>query len=243
MPTDYDAISHAYKRSKEAFWRAYSETPSFLGLVGDTAGLSVLDLACGDGFYTRRLATAGASRVVGVDSAAAMIALARGSDDGSASIEYHVADARSLDLGEQFDLVTAAFLLNYASDAGELLEMCQSIARHLRPGGRFVAIDSHPVVEPGIDYRPYGFERILPARLQNGSAFTWRNYQDGSSFDIVVYHLDTATHDRTFAEAGLQDVRWTDPTVTDEGMAAFEPGFWDTFLRHPPVVLVECRAG
>jgi toxoflavin synthase len=38
---------------------------------------SVLDLACGEGFYTRLLRQTGAGRVVGVDLSAGMIALAR----------------------------------------------------------------------------------------------------------------------------------------------------------------------
>lgn len=49
-----------------------------LGLVPDLAGVSVLDVACGQGLATRALAGAGAAHVIGADASEAMIALARG---------------------------------------------------------------------------------------------------------------------------------------------------------------------
>ena len=45
-------------------------------MLGSVAGLGVLDLACGEGFYTRQIARDGATRVVGVDISPEMIALA-----------------------------------------------------------------------------------------------------------------------------------------------------------------------
>ena len=44
-------------------------------LAGDVRDQRILDLACGEGFYTRRLKAAGAARVLGIDVSAEMIAL------------------------------------------------------------------------------------------------------------------------------------------------------------------------
>jgi predicted RNA methylase len=54
--------------------------PSFLGLVGDVSGKSVLDLACGTGFYSREFRRRGATDVLGVDISVEMIAAALGSE-------------------------------------------------------------------------------------------------------------------------------------------------------------------
>jgi 2-polyprenyl-3-methyl-5-hydroxy-6-metoxy-1,4-benzoquinol methylase len=158
VPTDYDDIAEEYRTSKQAPWRLSIEAPASLALAGDVHGLSVLDLACGEGFYARRLASSGAVRVVGVDSSKAMVELAREAEGSPGSrdvgLTYRVGDVRDLDLGEQFDLVTAAYLLNYAADAANLLAMCESVVRHLRPGGRFVAINANPVIgDADHDYR------------------------------------------------------------------------------------------
>jgi ubiquinone/menaquinone biosynthesis C-methylase UbiE len=217
---------------------------SLMGLVGDVSGKSVLDLACGEGFYSREFMRQGATRVVGVDSSPAMISLARATERAEPlGVEYVIADVQELELGEQFDLVVAAFLLNYASGAGELRNMCRAVARHLKPGCRLVTVNSNPEIgAKQVDYRQYGFERLVSADLGNGCPYTFRNYQDDTSFDITVYHLDVATHEQAFAAAGLTDVRWVRPEVFPQARMSFGSGYWEAFLRDPPIILIECRA-
>jgi hypothetical protein len=117
------------------------------------------------------------------------------------------------------------------------------VARHLKPGCRFVTVNSNPKLgATQIDYRKYGFERLVAPDLDNGSEYVFRNYQDDTSFDITIYHLDVATHEQAFASAGLVDVRWVRPEVSAEGTTSFADGYWDTFLREPPITLIECHA-
>ena len=77
MTTDYDPIAAQYQRSKLQPWRAHIEAFTLIGLLGELEGKAVLDVACGEGFYTRLLRRRGADRVVGVDLSPGMIALAR----------------------------------------------------------------------------------------------------------------------------------------------------------------------
>src|SRR5262245_24407172 len=145
MATNYDTIAEEYKRAKLQAWRHHIEVYTLFELVGDVAGKSVLDLACGEGFQTRLLKQEGAARVVGVDISAGMLDLARKEESQRArAIEYYIEDAKKLDLDDQFDMVFAAYLLNYASTKEELLEMCRAIARHLKAGGRFVSVNNNP---------------------------------------------------------------------------------------------------
>lgn len=245
MSTDYDSIAEQYRESKHAGWRVHIEIPSFMRLAGDISGKSVLDLACGEGFYSREFMRQGASRVVGVDSSPAMISLARTAERAQPlGVEYVLADVQELETGEQFDLVAAAFLLNYASHAAELLNMCRAVARHMKPGRRFVTVNSNPELgAKQVDYRRYGFERLVPADLRNGSPYVFRNYQEDGSFDIAVHHLDVATHEQAFAAAGLTDVRWVRPEVSPQERMRAGSEYWETFIVDPPIILTECRAG
>ena len=77
MTTDYDPIAEQYKRSKLTPWRTHIECFTLLDTLGDVRGKSVLDVACGEGFYTRILQHLGAARTVGVDLSEGMIELAR----------------------------------------------------------------------------------------------------------------------------------------------------------------------
>src|SRR6266481_4659647 len=109
MTTDYDPIAEQYKRSKQQPWRTHIEAFSLLTLIGDPTGLSVMDVACGEGFYTRMLRQKGASRVTGVDLSERMIELARKQEvENNQGIEYLVGDAQQLAPTERYDLVVAA---------------------------------------------------------------------------------------------------------------------------------------
>jgi len=161
MTTNDDPIAEQYQRSKQQPWRTDLEAFSLLNLVGDPTGQSVLDLACGEGFYTRQICRRGAARTVGIDLSAGMIELAQQQEFSQAlGIRDFVGDARALKIADQFDVVVSAYLLNYARDAAELQLMCQNIASVLKPSGRFVTVNSSPLLQfpSAPSFRPYGFE-------------------------------------------------------------------------------------
>ena len=77
MAADYDKFARQYKASKRLPFREYIEWYSYNELLGDVSQRSVLDLACGEGYYTRRIKQKGADKVVGVDISGKMIRLAK----------------------------------------------------------------------------------------------------------------------------------------------------------------------
>lgn len=254
MTTDYDPIAEQYRRAKQQPWRGHVEAYTLLGLIGDPTGLKVLDLACGEGFYTRLLRQRGAARVLGVDLSARMIELAREQEDvHGLGVQYHVGDARAVELEGECDLVVAAYLLNYARDVAELQEMYEAIARYLTPGGRFVTVNTNPGLDfsAAPSYRRYGFETTLsgppragPPRAgppRNGAPLTWTFHLPDGSVSVENYCLDTDAHETAMRAAGLRDIRWHGLRVSPEGRSAMPPDAWDVLLAHPPVALLECR--
>ncbi len=98
------------------------------------SGRRVLDLGCGTGRAGEPYRDLG-FEVVGVDPSEAMIRAARRRDPRG---RYLVGDARTLALGERFDLVIAVFdALNNLTGDGELAMACERVAAHLGPGGAF----------------------------------------------------------------------------------------------------------
>lgn len=112
----------------------------FLPSVEDYYGYpieSVLDLACGTGFLTRRLAGV-AQRVVGLDASGEMLSRARDRTVAK-HVRYVQADFRDFSVGETFDtVVCAGDSLNYVETQGELVDVLLAVRLHLRPGGFFV---------------------------------------------------------------------------------------------------------
>lgn len=75
----WDAVADDWARIVRAGQDPHREQildPAMLALLGDVAGLRVLDAGCGEGRFSRMLAERGA-RVVGVDVSARMVELAR----------------------------------------------------------------------------------------------------------------------------------------------------------------------
>lgn len=241
MKTDYNQISIEYQLSKLQPWRKHLEAYTFFGLLGDISNRSVLDLACGDGFYTRQLKLRGAAKVVGVDVSEKMIELAEKAEEKNPlGIDYIVQDVFDLRLGQTFDLISAAYLLNYAKTFEELVAFAKSISRHLKPGGRFVTINSNPDFRaPAEVLRKYGFTRHNES-WSEGSPITYRFFQDDDShFDIVNYHLEKSTHKLAFEKVGMTKVNWHPVQLSPECKGA-DKAFWETMIDTQPIIGLSC---
>ncbi len=242
MTTDYDPIAEQYRRAKQQPWRAHVEAYTLMHLVGDPAGQAVIDIACGEGFYTRMIRQRGAARVLGVDLSEKMIGLARATEAAQKlGIEYQVGDGRALPVGREFDLAVAAYLLNYARDRAELQAMCDGIAACLRPGGRFVTVNANPALDfsTAPSYRRYGFETKPVGPWREGTPVTWTFHLEDGPFDIENYWLDVEAHEDALHEAGFSRVRWYAPMLAPEGADGVPTGHWDDLLRHSPIAFIE----
>jgi ubiquinone/menaquinone biosynthesis C-methylase UbiE len=246
MPTNYDPIAEKYQRAKHQPWRNHVECFTMTELIGDPTGLRVLDIGCGEGFYTRWVRQAGAASATGVDLSPGMIALARSQEsEQRLGIEYEIGDARELpDLG-QFDLVIAAYVLNYARTREELASMCSGIARSLKPGGRFVTANTNPMLDftQAPNYRKYGFETHASQPWGEGSPIGFAFHLDDETFRIENYRLSRATHESVLTEAGLRDIRWSPPRVSRGGLRLADAEYWQDLIEHPPIIFLECVRG
>jgi ubiquinone/menaquinone biosynthesis C-methylase UbiE len=242
MTTDYDPIAEQYQRSKQQLWRTCVECHTLLDLVGDPRGQSVLDIACGEGFYTRLLRQRGAAQVMGIDLSQSMIELAQRQEAAHRlGIEYVVGDARALPAAHH-DLAVAAYLLNYAQTRDELQAMCDAIGRSLKPGGRFITVNCNPALHfPSAPrYRKYGFETTVLGAWREGAPIRWTFYLSDGPFDIENYYLDVAIHEAAFRRAGFTSIRWHAPRISAAGLEASGEEFWSDLMKHPPIAFMEC---
>jgi len=99
-------------------------------LLNPQRGERILDVGCGEGTLTEKIAAAGAV-VVGVDASPEMIAgaTARG-------LEARLIDAEKLPFVHEFDAVFSNAALHWVRDHDAMLD---GVHRALKPGGRFVA--------------------------------------------------------------------------------------------------------
>lgn len=121
-------------------WNAtqYAQTGRFVAdLAGGVFDLldpqseeRILDLGCGDGALTEKIAATG-TVVTGIDASASMIAAAQ-----TRGLSARVLGAESLDYDHEFDAVFSNAVLHWMRDQDAVL---RGVRRALKTGGRFVA--------------------------------------------------------------------------------------------------------
>jgi SAM-dependent methyltransferase len=105
----------------------------------------LLDIGCGTGRVSLRLAAAGRD-VTGLDSEPALMnALSSRARERGVRVRTVVGDARSFDLGRTFAVVIAPMqVAQLMGGANGRAQMLRSVRRHLEPGGLFAAALADP---------------------------------------------------------------------------------------------------
>jgi SAM-dependent methyltransferase len=137
VESGYAAWAPIYDRMPNALVRA--EQPLVeAALCGLPHGVA-LDAACGTGRHTVRLVAAG-HQTVGIDRSEAMLAIARSKVPPA---EFGTGDLAELPLAtESVDVAVCGLALTHLPDPAPAVA---ELARVLRPGGRLVISDAHPI--------------------------------------------------------------------------------------------------
>lgn len=173
---------------------AYARNGRFVAQLADPLveslnpqpGEKILDLGCGDGFLTRRIAESGA-QVVGVDSSPEMVAAAR-----ARGVDARRMNGERLSFEQEFDAVFSNAALHWMRNQDAVLK---NVWQALKPGGRFVAefgghgnIAAIRVALLAV-LIPRG---ITPSRIESNYFFTVSDYRsrlERGGFQVVQISL------------------------------------------------------
>ncbi len=211
-------------------WHRTLLDPALFARVGEVAGRDVLDLACGNGHNTRRLARMGA-HVVGVDASEGVIAHCREREEREPlGITYYVSDAARLDMlaGASFDLVVCQMALMDIPDAESAI---REVARVLRPSGRLLAMILHPCFEipeaSGWVEEHMGPTTTIWRKVSRYSEpfIGWLHWRvDGGVVFMPSYHRPLSWYVRAFNAARLAITAFDEPRPTEEFLAVRPDG-------------------
>ncbi|KEF54668.1 uncharacterized protein A1O9_09110 [Exophiala aquamarina CBS 119918] len=285
MASQYDEIGLAYESMKR-FPAAVLERITFQSvitpLLSTHKDVKVLDLACGTGYYTRLLrewGSASVSSILGIDISAVMIEAAREGAESPlpspssspagilAHISFQVGDCtQPLHLpSTPFDVVTGAWLLNYASSRAEMTAMWRNISCSLRDEtGVFVGITPYPARDldafaasfspaanpaAALDREKYGVGVEYTAKLASGDGYATKvtAYTSPAEISFENFHLGRDVYEACAREAGmLGELKWIEPEVpprTEEEsreVYGVERAWWDEYKQrtHFGILLV-----
>jgi 2-polyprenyl-3-methyl-5-hydroxy-6-metoxy-1,4-benzoquinol methylase len=173
----------------------------------------VLDLGCGTGALTRRLAKAGYD-MTGADASPDMLQEAMMLSGENDEILYLLQTMQELDLdGNVRAVISACDCINYVTEPEELKEAFRRIYAAIEPGGVFI-FD----INTEWKYRNLLAENTF-AESRDEGAFIWENYYDEESlineYDLTLFIPDpdgrylrqTETHfERSYAISDIDEM-------------------------------------
>lgn len=231
--------------ARMALYHRHCQDPVIFRALGDVRGKSLIDLACGDGFYTRRFRSeCGAHPMLGVDLSPKQIQRAAAIEQRQPlGITYRVGDVMNLSSDRHFDVATAIHLLHYLENADEISSVLSSIHALLVDDGYFVTMIANPefnleqhdatdskakfayyfsVAEPGngglMRFHPGGFEKERELTIE------FHRWQRDFINSIA---LDTGF-----------TPEWHDPFISDEGLKNYGADFFSNYLANPQSKLI-----
>lgn len=238
---EYDYIAQSYQDTRQVVL-SRPEIYTFDTLIGEIAGQSILELGCGEGFYTRKFKQKGAAKVLGIDLSEKMIELAKQQEAREPlGVEYLIRDVLELGQIGEFDVVTATFLLNHAQTQAQLLKMCQGLAVNLKSGGRFVAINHNLELSPECYPRleKYGRRQMMKGPRQEGTPITVTIFNVTEETTFIDFYLSQATYEWAFQQVGLTEIIWHPLRVSLEDIQKFGQAFWQDLIDYPTFVVIE----
>jgi ubiquinone/menaquinone biosynthesis C-methylase UbiE len=226
--TSWGKVAGWYNRLLEEGEDTYQEQlikPNLLRILNPRQGEEILDVGCGQGFFARELAKAGA-KVLGIDIAGELIKLAK--EQSGENETYLVLSAErmtSLSSG-RFD---AAICVLALQNIKNLQAAISEISRVLKPGGRCILVLNHPAFripaasswlydeKTDIQYR--NISKYLSEISQEVDMTQGVNDAKKKKFTMSFHH-PLQVYFKAFAKAGLYVVRleeWASYKTSDKG--------------------------
>lgn len=193
----------------EDTYHAKVVAPNLVRMVRAGKGMRILDIGCGEGYFTRLLAGAGA-QVEGADIAPELIVRAK---KASPSIPYHIASADALRFAKDgaYDAVTCVLALQ---NMEKLDAVMSEVVRVLKPEGKFVFVINHPAFR--IPKRSaWGWDNAMGVQYRRLDAYLSASREKidmtpgkkGDHEYTFSFHRSLQDHMKALAGAGLAITR------------------------------------
>lgn len=193
-----------------------------LAACGDVRGLQVIDSGCGEGRFCRMLIERGAAHALGVDLCAPMIDAAR--ELASGADEYRADDVQDLSFLADGTFELAVSYLNQC-DLPDFQANTREIYRVLKPNGRFVIANLHPMRSAIGNWQRSADgskEHVILDRYFDEGERYWKML----GIDFTNFHRSLATYVRVYRESGFLIDEMLEPTI-DEATVNLYPELGD----------------
>jgi ubiquinone/menaquinone biosynthesis C-methylase UbiE len=227
-----------FVRSGKNYYAEYLSGPALKRMVGNVKGKRVLDIGCGEGYFSRFFAKAGA-KVIGIDLSESLIKAAMEEEEKHPlGVKYFVADAAELTMldSESFDVVYCHMALDDMADyEGAIAE----VSRVLKIRGRFILVMEHPCFSTrflngkmisGWETRlrkdgskEYPYYRIEDYFRRHSYSYEWKHDRLTTSFVTTGFHRTLSDYINALTKHALVITRLDEPQPLEEGVRVHPP--------------------
>ncbi len=222
-----------FVRSGKNYYAEYLNGPALKRMVGSVKGKQVLDIGCGEGYFSRFFAKAGAE-VVGIDLSEALIKAAEEEEERNPlGVKYFAADAANLNMldSEIFDIAYSHMAMGDIPDyEGTITE----VSRVLKTRARFVIVMAHPCFSSSMHgkwetrLREDGSKEYLHYCIRNylrrhSYAWEWKHDRLSSSFVTEGFHRTLSDYINVLIKHGLIVTRLDEPKPLGKGVRIHPP--------------------
>jgi len=138
----WDEVAPRYhKRWASANTGPFQSTAKLVNLAKIKKGQTVLDLACGTGVVTKKIAKKVGSKghIVGIDSSKKAISIAKKFNEKKPNLDFIICDAENFHFSDSFDIITCQYALFFFPNSQKALHNAK---KSLKPNGT-LAITVH----------------------------------------------------------------------------------------------------
>ena len=190
---------------------------AILKACGDIAGLRILDSGCGEGRFCRLLVDLGAAYVLGLDTCEPLIQAARELSTGSE--EYRVEDVQKMGSVEDGTFDLAISYLNQC-DLPDFESNTRQVFRTLKPGGRFVIANLHPMRSAAGGWLKDEAGNKIHAILDHYFDESERHWEIWGK-PLTNFHRMLSTYHDGYMNAGFEIARIIEPMVSPEDLEKY----------------------
>lgn len=224
--------------------------PATLDLLGPVKGKRILDIACGNGQFSRQLAKMGAE-VVAFDGSKKLVEIAQKKSKGL-KIDFRVLDATNQKAIEKlgknnFDAAVCNMAL---MDIADIKPIFQGLKKVLKPNAPFVFSLLHPCFHKA--RTAHGIEVVEDQGtlkeiryLKMDSYLTEESYEgrgmDGQPEKHHYFHRPLNVLFKLIVDAGFSITGLKEPSFGKKSMPKELPLRWQHFPEIPPALLIRCK--
>jgi ubiquinone/menaquinone biosynthesis C-methylase UbiE len=221
--TSWGEVANWYEShlKKEGSYQAEVLLPNVTRMLGLTKNDTLLDLACGEGFFAREFAKTGA-KVIGADLSAELIQKAK---KAGGPILYKVAPASKLTFAKNEEF-TAAVCILALQNMEDIKAVFTEVSRVLAPKGRFIFVLNHPTFRVlkrsswGFDEKQNVQYRRIDGYLSAAKILVDMHPGKANAPQTISYHRSLQDFTKALAAAGFAITRleeWTSHKLSGKG--------------------------